>query len=112
MTLNNMLLCETFVILLYVVYILHSETFAEINDTSSYIHVYVCQKASIPTCREIYVGHSSKEYTYMIIGVVHKDRELTISRLWSFNCILDRKNRNVPEMNDFFFSLHPKASQS
>ena len=39
----------------------------------------------------------------MIIGVVHKDRELTISRLWSFNCIPDRKNRNDPEMNDFFF---------
>jgi hypothetical protein len=41
MTLDNMILCETFVILLYVVYILHSETFAEINDTSLYIHVYV-----------------------------------------------------------------------
>ena len=47
----------------------------------------------------------------MIIGVVHKDRELTISRLWSFNCIPDRKNRNDPEMNDYF-SLHSKASQS
>ena len=95
-----MLLCETFVIfdITYVVYIQHSETFAEINYTSSYVHIYVCQKASIPTCREIYVGHSSKEYTYMIIGVVHKDRELTISRLWSFN-------RNDPEMNDFFLCI-------
>ena len=40
----------------------------------------------------------------MIIGVVHKDRELTISRLWSFN-------RNDPEMNDFFLciqNLHNK----
>ena len=47
MTLDIMLLRETFVKLLYVVYILHSETFAEINETSSYIHIYVCQKASI-----------------------------------------------------------------
>ena len=43
----------------------------------------------------------------MIIGGVHKDRELKIPRLWSFNCIPDRKNQ---EMYDFF-SLHPKASQ-
>ena len=71
----------------------------------------VKRQVYLHTCREIYVGHSSKEYTYMIIGVVHKDRELTISRLWSFNCIPDRNNRNDPEMNDFF-SLHPKVSQS
>ena len=40
----------------------------------------------------------------MIIGVVHKDRVLTILRLWSFNCIPDRRNCNNPEMNDSFFA--------
>ena len=113
MTLHIMLLCETFVIfdITYVVYIQHSETFAEINYTSSYVHIYVCQKASIPTCREIYVGHSSKEYTYMIIGVVHKDRELTFQGCGvSIVYVPDRKMRNYLEMNDIF-SLHPNASQ-
>ena len=48
----------------------------------------------------------------MIIGVVHKDRELTISRLWSFNCIPDRKNCNDREMNDFFLCIQKLRNRS